>query len=62
MSAQKLVTNIQTFPSDRTVALRSTQSLVKMSTRNISGDNGIRCMRVMTSPTLSAKYHENLGA
>jgi hypothetical protein len=28
------------FPSDRTMALGSTQPLVKMSTRNIPGDKG----------------------
>ena len=30
------------FPSDRTMALGSTQSLVKMSTRNIPGGKGGR--------------------
>jgi len=44
------------------MALGSTQTLVKMSTRNIPGDKGGRCVRVTTSPPLSAECHENLGA
>jgi len=44
------------------MTLRSTQPLVKMSTRNIPGGKGGRCVRVMTSPPLSAECHENLGA
>ena len=51
-----------TFPSDRTMALGSTQPLVKMSTRDTPGDKGSRCVGVMTSPPLSAECHENLGA
>jgi hypothetical protein len=50
------------FPSDRTMALGSTQPLVKMSTRNIPGGEGGRCVKVTTSPPLSAECHENLGA
>jgi hypothetical protein len=50
------------FPSDRTMSLGSTQRLVKMSTRNIPGGKGGRCVRLMTSPPSCAEYHENLGA
>jgi hypothetical protein len=42
-------------PSDRTMALGSTQPLVKISTRNIPGGNGGRYVRVTTSPPLSAR-------
>jgi hypothetical protein len=45
-------------PSNRTVALGSTQSLVKMSTRNIPGGKGGRCVRLTTSPSLRAECHE----
>jgi hypothetical protein len=38
------------FPSDRTMALGSTQPLVKISTRNISGGKGGQCVRLTTSP------------
>jgi len=41
------------------MALGSIQPLVKMSSRNIPGGKGGRCMRVTTSPPLSAKCHEN---
>ena len=34
------------FPSDQIMALRSTQPLVKMSTRNIPGGKGGRCVRL----------------
>jgi hypothetical protein len=37
------------IPSDRTMAQGSTQSLVKMSTRNIRGGKGGRCVRLTTS-------------
>ena len=50
------------FPSDRTMALASTQPLVKMSTRNIRGGKGGRCVRLTTSPPSCAECHENLGA
>ena len=50
------------FPSDLIMALGSTQSLVKMSTRNILGGKGGRCVRVTTSSPLSVERHENLGA
>jgi len=43
------------------MALGLVQPLVKMSTRNIPGGKGGRCVRVMTSPPLSAECHENLG-
>ena len=45
------------FPSDRTMALESTQPLVKMSTRNIPGGKGGRCVR-LTSPPSRAECHE----
>jgi len=44
------------------MALGSTQSLVKMSTRNIPGRKGGRCVGLMTSPPSCAECHENLGA
>jgi hypothetical protein len=46
------------FPSDRTMALGSTQPLVKMSTRSIPGGKGGRRVRVTTSPPLRAECHE----
>ena len=36
------------FPSDQTMPLGSTQPLVKMSTRNIPGGKGGRCVRLTT--------------
>jgi hypothetical protein len=45
------------IPSDRTMVLGSTQTLVKISTRNIPGDNGGRCVR-LTSPPSRAQCHE----
>jgi len=51
-----------TFPSDRTMALGSTQPLVKMSTRNIPGGKGGQCMRLKTLAPSCAECHENLGA
>jgi hypothetical protein len=44
------------------MALGLTQSLVEMSTRNIPGGKGGRCVRVTTLPHLIAECHENLGA
>ena len=44
-------------PSDRSMALGSTQPLVKMSTRNIPRGKGGRCVR-LTSPPLRAECHE----
>jgi len=46
------------FSSDRTMALGSTQPLVKMSTRNIPGGKGGRCVRLTTSPLSRAECHE----
>jgi hypothetical protein len=47
------------LPSDRTMTLESTQPLVKISTRNISGSKDGRCVRVTTLPPSSAECHEN---
>jgi hypothetical protein len=46
------------FPSDRTMALGSTQPLVKMSTRIIPGGKGGRCVRLTTSSPSRAECHE----
>jgi hypothetical protein len=40
------------------MALGSTQPWVKMSTRNISGGKGGRCVRLTTSPLSRAECHE----
>ena len=40
------------------MALGSTQSLVKTSTRNIPEGKGSRCVRLTTSPHSRAKCHE----
>jgi hypothetical protein len=39
------------------MTLGSTQSLMKMSTRNIPGGKGGRCVRLTTSPPLHAECH-----
>ena len=52
---------IDIVPSDGTLAPASTQPLVKLSTRNIPGGKGGRCVRLTTSPPFCAEYHENLG-
>jgi hypothetical protein len=39
------------------MALVSTQPVVKMSTRNIPGGKGGRCVRLTTSPPLRAECH-----
>ena len=46
------------FPSDRTMALGSTQPLVKTSTRNIPEGKGGRCVRLTTSPPSRVKCRE----
>jgi len=46
------------FPSDRTMALGSTQLLVNMSTRNIPWGKGGRCVRLTTLPPSRAECHE----
>jgi len=46
------------FPSERTMALGSTQPLVKMSTRNIPGGKGGRCVGLTTSLPSRAECHE----
>ena len=43
--------------SDRTMVLGSTQPLVKMSTRNIPGGKGGRCVRLTNSPPSCAECH-----
>jgi hypothetical protein len=45
------------FPSDRTMALGSTQPLVKMNARNAPGGRGGRCVRLTTSPPSRAECH-----
>jgi hypothetical protein len=42
----------------RTMALGSTQPLMKMSTRNIPGGKGGQCVRLTTSPPSHAERHE----
>jgi hypothetical protein len=44
-------------PSDRSMVLGSTQPLVKISTRNVPGGRGGRCVRLTTSPPLRAECH-----
>jgi hypothetical protein len=46
------------FSSDLTMALGSTQPLMKMTTRNISGGKGGRCVRLKTSPPSRAECHK----
>jgi hypothetical protein len=46
------------FPSYHTIALGSTQPLVKLSTRNIPEGKGGRCVRLTTSQTSRAECHE----
>ena len=51
------------YPSDRTVALRSTQNLTKMSTTEyLLGGKGGRCFRLTTLPPACAECLGNLGA
>jgi hypothetical protein len=49
---------IYIFPSNCTIALGSTQPLVKMSTRNIPGGKGGGCVRLTISPLSLAECHE----
>jgi hypothetical protein len=49
------------FPSDRTMALGSTQPLVKMSTKNIPRGKGGWYVGLTTSPPSCAECHVNLG-
>jgi hypothetical protein len=49
---------IDISPPDRSMALGSTQPLVKMRTRNISGGKGGRCVRLTTSLPSRAECHE----
>jgi len=46
------------FLKTRTMALGSTQPLVKISTRNIPGGKGGGCVRLTTSPPSRAECHE----
>jgi hypothetical protein len=45
-------------PSDRTLALGSTQPPMKMSTRNILGGKGGESVRLTTSPPLRTECRE----
>jgi len=45
-----------------TMALESTQPLVKTSTRKFPACKGGRCVRLTTLPPSCAECHENLGA
>ena len=49
-------------PSDRTMALRLTQPLTEMSTRNISWGKGGRCVGLTTLTTFMCRLSWNLGA
>ena len=49
------------FPSDQTMALGSTQPLMKMSIRNIPGGKGGRCVRLTTCHH-AVPLSRNLGA
>ena len=63
-SVYRLVFNLEVtdgqrhIPSDRTMALGSTQTLVKVGTRNFSWDKGGRCERLMTLQPSCAKCHK----
>jgi hypothetical protein len=46
------------FPSDRSMERGSIQPLMKMSTRNIPGGKGGRCLRLTTSLPSCAECHE----
>jgi hypothetical protein len=51
---------IDISPSDRSMALGSTQPLVKMSTRTIPGGKGGWCVSLTNSPPSRAEYYEIL--
>jgi len=51
-----------TEKSSDTTGNRSWDRPVKISTRNIPGGKGGRCVRLTTSPPSCAECHENLGA
>jgi hypothetical protein len=46
------------YPSDCTMALRSTQPLMKTKTSNIPGVKGGRCVKLTTSSPSRAESHE----
>ena len=54
-------THVSRLPSDQTMALGSTQPLVKMSTRNFPGGKGGRCVR-LTTYHHTVPLSRNLGA